>query len=55
MSENKSIYELFGKILQNIKNELGCKTNEDLINFMLENPKDPRTIKLIEIIQFLDL
>ena len=42
-------------MLQNIKEELGCKTNEDLINFMLKNPKDPRTIKLIEIIQFLEL
>lgn len=55
MSENKSIYELFGKILQNTKKELGCKTNEDLLDFMLKNPKDPRTIKLIEIIRFLEL
>lgn len=55
MSENKSIYELFGKILQNTKQELGCKTNEELLDFMLKNPKDPRTRKLIEIIQFLEL
>lgn len=42
-------------MLQNIKEELGCKTNEDLINFMLKNPKHPRTIELKEIFQFLKI
>ncbi|WP_164727512.1 hypothetical protein [Veillonella sp. VA142] len=43
------------KKLNYLKNELGCKTNEDLINFMLKNPKHPRTIELKEILQFLKL
>ena len=43
------------KKLNYLKNELGCKTDEDLINFMIKNPKHPRTIELKEILQFLKL
>lgn len=41
-------------MLKNIKEELGCKTNEDLIQFMLENPKHPRVLELKEVMKFME-
>ena len=39
-------------LLKNIKEELACKTNEELFQFMAENPKHPKVLDLKEIMQF---